>query len=432
MKKKAFFILAFLWLFTAAAAAQSGVVSEASSGSYYSYFGLGSPVSTASAQETAMGINGVSYNNYNTPGLTNPAFWGGGAYTRGSVNFNLGQYSAGDNSAASKSNLFDMGAVQLVLPLVKFKLGVSAGVYPVTRANYKSELSYTIYPGPQDTISYNSMNTGSGGVSKMEFGIGYSFNDYISVGYAPSFAFVRNNRSEDLLFLQSSGTSNFVNTKITDTAISHRFGLLLSKPAMFKRNDMLQFGAAVTLPVHFRVTSKSVTSKDINGSPQEVNLQEIRNAKVSLPLQISSGFTYFSGTYLNFSVEGSFEQWSNTEYELNKAQENNFKDRTVIGAGAQYHPYRSGSENFFSRFKYSAGISYDDGYLNVSGKDITTLWFSAGLGVLSPAVSRSSFDLSIRYGLQGTRDVNLIQEKVWLIGLSVNLTELMFNRPKLN
>lgn len=425
-------ILLFLCLLPASTFAQQSTESKASSGSFYSYYGLGSPVSTAAAQEQAMGINGVSFNAYETPGLGNPAFWGNGAFSRGSASLDLGRYKSETNTAASKNNLFGIGTIQLVLPIIKWKLGLSAAAYPVTRSNFKSELLQTVYPTPTDTVRFQSIKDGSGGISKMELGLGYTINEYISIGYAPSIAFIRNNESETLLFLQGVYTSNFVNTKISGSSLSHRFGLLVSKPTLFNRGDLLQFGATVTLPATFKTTSEATTTKELQDSQKEVELAKVENAKISLPLQISTGFTYFSRTYLNFSVEGAYEQWSRAIYDLDKTQENSFKDRITIGAGAQYHPYRSGSEAFLSRFKYSAGISYDDGYLNVAGKDISTFWLSAGIGVISPMMSRSSFDLSIRYGLRGTKEMNLIQEKVWLIGLTVNLTELMFNRPKLN
>ncbi len=106
-------------------------------------------------------------------------------------------------------------------------------------------------------------------------------------------------------------------------------------------------------------------------------------------------------------------------------------DRYRLGLGTQYHPYQLGSEKFLSKFKYSAGVTYDTGHLTIDNQNIETLWFSAGLGILSPR-SRSSVDVSFRYGLRGTTSANLVQERIWAINLSVNLAELMFFRPKLN
>ncbi|MFA5669558.1 MAG: hypothetical protein WC967_09940 [Balneolaceae bacterium] len=412
--------------------AQDNSTSEANSGSYYSYFGLGMPISTAGAQEKAMGIIGVSFNDYETSGLSNPAFWGGGAFTRGSAGMSLAQYDAKTTTASSKNNLLDFGTIHVVFPLIKRKIGLSAALYPVTRSNFRSVVANEIYPNAQDTISYISNKAGSGGVSKLEFGFGYSVNKYISIGYAPSLAFIRKSEEEYIGFLNSGYGSSFVTTKVTDAAFSQRFGLIVSKGSVFKRGDILQFGSSVTLPIHFNAKTKAQTTKTLIGTSKTVDLQRNNAAKVSLPLQISSGFTYFASPYLNLSAEGVYEEWSNAEYALDLNQQNSFKDRLMVGFGAQFHPYRKGNEAFFSKFKYSAGISYDEGHLQVANEDISTLWFSTGIGVKAPRASRSSFDISIQYGIRGTEAQNLVKEKVWSIGLSINLTELMFHRQKLN
>jgi hypothetical protein len=100
-----------------------------------------------------------------------------------------------------------------------------------------------------------------------------------------------------------------------------------------------------------------------------------------------------------------------------------------IGLGAQFHPYKKAQSRFFSSFKYSAGLSYDSGHLTIQEKEIRTLWLHTGLGILSR--SPSSIDVSVRYGFRGTTESNLIEENIWAIGLSVNLAEIMFLRPKL-
>jgi hypothetical protein len=104
-------------------------------------------------------------------------------------------------------------------------------------------------------------------------------------------------------------------------------------------------------------------------------------------------------------------------------------DLMRVGFCAKYHPYKKAQSGFFSSFKYSAGLSYDSGHLTVQDEQIRTLWLHTGLGLLSR--SPSSIDLSLRYGFRGTTESNLIEEKIWAIGLSVNLAEIMFLRPKL-
>ncbi len=406
--------------------------SEARSGSMYSFYGVGMPILQNSAQEKGMGILGVSSNSFQTSGLSNPAFWGQGSFVRGTANFTLAKYSAKDNFSSSTNSLFEAGTIHIVFPIIKQKLGVSAALYPVTRTNFKSSISREIFPNATDTLGYQSDKNGTGGISKLEFGFGFALNKYISVGYAPSLAFMRTSNSDQIDFSNSGYSTNTVNTDVTAAAFSQRFGILFSKRGLFNKNDIVQLGSAVVLPVNFDAKSKSLTTKVINGSLTTIDLDRSGTGNVSLPLQVSGGLTYFASPYFNVTADGLYEEWSKAKYELDLGDLNNYSDRFLLGLGAQFHPYKKGSAKFLSKFRYSAGVSYDKGHLNIDNKDINTLWFSTGIGVFAPRASMSSFDVSIQYGIRGTATQNLVQEKIWAINFSVNLTELMFIRPKLN
>mgnify|MGYP003633917581 CR=1 FL=1 len=429
--KKLSIVIVFLF-FVSSAFAQTVSDSEANSGSIYSFYGVGTPILQNSAQEKGMGIFGVSSNDLETSGLSNPAFWGLGAFVRGTANFTLAKYNAEDSFSSSTNSLFEAGTIHVVFPIVKQKLGVSAALYPVTRTNFKSSITKQLFPNATDTLGYQFDKNGSGGISKLEFGFGYAINKYIAIGYAPSLAFMRTNSSEKIDFSTSGYSTNTVNTDITASAFSQRFGILFSKRGLLNNNDIIQLGSSVVLPVNFDAKSKSLTTKVINGATTTIDLDRSGIGNVSLPLQVSGGLTYFASPYFNVSADGLYEEWSKAKYELNLDEVNNYSDRFLLGIGAQFHPYRKGSDRFFSKFRYSAGVSYDKGHLTIDNQDINTLWFSTGLGVFAPRSSRSSFDLSIQYGIRGTTTQNLVQEKIWAINFSVNLTELMFIRPKLN
>ena len=61
------------------------------------------------------------------------------------------------------------------------------------------------------------------------------------------------------------------------------------------------------------------------------------------------------------------------------------------------------------------------------GEDIQTFWINTGIGI--PSKIASFIDLSIQYGIRGKTENNLFEERIWALGFSVNLTELMFVRP---
>jgi len=426
--------LAFLFfvISISQAFAQSESRSINSSGSFYSLFGVGFPVDNNTARELSLGISGVSLDNTQSNTLSNPALWGKNIYTTTSSGLSLSQYQATDNISESVNSDLSVGYFQLTLPIFKQKLGISASLYSVTSSDYRYFNSGTLVTTENDSIGYVSDISGSGGINKLEVGIGWNINKNIAIGYAPSLAFISQENTTELFFSQNDFSYNFLDYKVTGSTISHRFGALFTFRELLRDNDKLGFGASYILPVNISTEETSETSRVINNNQQNVTLGEIYNGNAKLPAEFNAGLTYYPSNLVNFSVEGQFQQWSNARSDLKLDNENyELSDRIKLGLGGEYHPYKTNSTNFLSNFRYSGGVSYDSGHLKTLNQDINTLWFSAGLGIIS-RFSNSSIGLSARYGLRGSTSDDLIREKIWSFNLSVNLTELMFFRPKLN
>lgn len=405
---------------------------EGKSGTVYSSYGTGMPVLSNTAQERAMGIPGVSFNDLRAPGLSNPAFWGFGSYSRVAANVDFNSYSIKDVNGTGENSLLQIASFQALFPLLKNKLGLSVALYPETRSSYNVNSNQKVLFGDSE-LTYLSNRTGTGGVSKFEVGLGFKLMNNVSIGYAPAFAFLTEKDTEFVSFTNANINSNLVTRKTSGTSVSHRFGSLIVLNKLFKENDILQLGATINIPTEFSAKRKSETRKKVGNIEEVVTVGTEEQADVSLPLKYGVGLTYFPNQKFNVSAEVMNEKWTDAKYGLTPAEENTFKDRTLYGVGAQFHPYKSRSRKFLSNFKYSLGMSYDTGHLEINNQEINTLWFSAGLGLISPNLrSSSSFDISFQYGIRGTTDQNLVQENIFGINLSVNLTELMFLQRKLN
>lgn len=403
---------------------------EGKSGTVYSRFGIGMPVINTSAQEKGMGILGISFTDNQSVGLGNPAYWGSGIYSRVAANFDYTNYSIKDSLSSGNNSLLKINSFQAIFPITKNKLGLSIALYPETKSSYNVN-SVQAYGNTQNEFLSN--RTGSGGVTKFEVGLGLKLSSNISIGYAPSYAFLTEKENETIVFANNSISSNVVNKKINGTSFSHRFGVLFGKRGLFKGNDFLQLGGAITLPTNFDSKKESETIKFVGPQSEIVQIGNRTSADISLPLKIGGGASYFLNSKFNFSAEFELEKWSQAKYGFSSSEENALRDRHIYGLGFQYHPYRSRSAKLTSKFKYSAGVTYDTGHLEIHNNRIETLWFSAGLGLISPDLrSNSSFDLSFQYGLRGTTSNSLVKENIFAISLSVNLTELMFLQRKLN
>lgn len=419
----------FCFLFASATVLAQEDDTKNKNGSFYSLFGVGYPYDNTTARQSGMGVLGVSLSGIESNTLQNPAAWGSNLFSTASSGFRFSQYEARNENSRNVNSLLETGYLQFIFPIYKEKLGFSAALYPVTKSSYRVFSPSFYVSSPGDTISYITDYSGSGGINKLELGFGWKINQNLSVGYAPSFAFITRNSNENVYFSQSGLADNFLDKRYSGTAIGHRFGALFEVGSLLKESDFLTIGAALTLPINFDAEQNKTINKQISGVLQEVVIST-ETGKLSLPMELAAGFTYYASNYVNVTAEGQFQQWSKFRSDIQPADENYMTDRIRAGVGGEYHPYRFNSDRLLSKFRYSAGIAYDTGHLQIAGKNIDTIWLSAGIGIR--ALSRSSVDISFQYGLRGTTANSLIKENIWALNLSVNLAELMFIRPKLD
>ena len=405
---------------------------EGRGGSPYSVFGLGLPQEVTSDNFKAQGITGVSGISQEMTSLSNPALWNRSYFTQAFTGLNLSKYKLKSGSSSEENGNFGSGYLHILFPLSPGKLGLSVSLYPVTRASYRLLDSGTFMTSSTDTVAFTNEITRSGGLNKFEIGFGLKLTKNISVGYAPSVAFMTLENNESLLFSSTSFNAQDQTINNTGVAFSQRFGISALFSSVLRETDRIALGATIDLPYNIGTNSSFKVQRSVGGIEQEIDYTSSLSASegdVYIPLEASFGLGYAPSPFVNFAAEGTFQKWSDFTNELDPSEEAFMKDRMKIGFGGQFHPYKRNSGSFFSRFKYSGGVSYDTGHLTIQGNDISTLWLNTGLGILSR--SSSSVDISFRYGFRGTTNNNLIKERIWALGFSVNLTELMFIRPKL-
>lgn len=381
-----------------------------------------------------MGLSGVSYNESFVGSLANPAHWGNTVYGLGTGGVQLRSYNATDSNNSVTNSNFSINQFQLQLPIVRGKFGVSGSFKPLTRSNFRTYRENTRYLGvgaSQDTLLYGIENRGSGGINRAELGFGWRITPNISVGYAASAVFMSMDNSFTGSFANNAYNPVDYSLETSGVGYGSRFGTYFRMPDLFAEDDQLGLGATLTMPVSIdaeRVETSTRGSQSLT-STDGSNFGE---GTIKTPMEIRGGVSYRPGELMMFASEITYEGWSGYENDFNPSGNQQFVDRYKWGLGFQYFPYMTGSDQFLSSFKYRIGTSYDTGHLRLEGQRINTLMFSLGLGILSPGSnSNSSIDISLEYGLRGTTNMNLVEEQIWGVSLSVNLAELMFFRPKL-
>ncbi len=403
-------------------------------GSVYSKFGLGMPVDFGSPSATGMGLWGVSFSEPYMPGVANPAQWGNTVYAVATGGVELTTYYASDQFGSAQHSNLSVNHFQLLLPIYKDKLGLSASFTPYTNTSYQifDRGTRIISNGiSQDTLDFITQNFGDGGVNRLELGLGWNINSTLYVGYAASLVFASIDNSYTTVFDSNEYRPVNFTRQTSGTGFGNRAGVYLTLPSIFKPDDRLSLGASINFPVTIdaeRVQQSIVVAQDSDSGPETED--ELVNGSIQLPMGILAGVTYQPIPKLSFTAEGQYQEWSDYRNTLKPGDENFLTDRYKIGAGIRYFPFLTGSDKFLSTFKYRFGVFYDTGHLKINDTNIETLLFSVGLGYISP-LTNSSIDLSLQYGMRGTKTQNLVKENIWRVKLSLNLAELFFFRPKI-
>jgi len=407
----------------------------ANSGSFYSGIGFGLPVDYFSPFSMGMGISGVAnYSGFST-NIANPAQWGLTGYTQATLSAKLDNTFSSDINSSTRNAFFGIEQFQITVPIVRSRLGFSASITPMARGDFRKRSGglHNPLPGLSNSVRYDFTTVGSGGVNRFETGLGFAVTDRISVGYAFSANLLSMNETVVPEFSSNQFRATNYERKKEGYSFGHRFGIYAFTQNLFREEDQISFGATISLPVEIEAEQKITAFRSVNNQRILVDYNENspnRNGRIKLPLEFNTGLTYNLSRFINVSAEFMVQQWGDALYSFDTNQQELYKDRTRAGFGVQYHPYRSEQlGGFLSRMKYSTGVTYDTGSLEINNENIETIYFNAGIGLISVR-SASSVDFSIHYGIRGTESVSLVKENIWGFKISLNLAEWMFVRQR--
>lgn len=430
---KRIYITALLLLCPAILFAQVIEPDRVRTGSFYSSFGIGAPADAYSPYSVGMGLSGVSVINQTSPSLGNPSHWGFLGITQAQISAGLTNFEASDGVSSASHSLLAIESFQFSLPLLQERLGASIVFQPVTRSDFTRINTYSTSGDLFDPIDYGVNTVGTGGINKAEIGFGYKLFDNFSIGYAASVYLLTLREEAITAFSESQFRSNRMVETTTGNSLGHRFGATLLLEEAFRTNDQIIIGSSLNLPVSIETDRSIKTFREVEGQQREVELNEQssdRAGNVKFPLEFNFGITYYFNNLNSLTSELQYQNWDEAEYSYSAEREGYYSDRFKVGVGYQHHAYqRQQAQGFFSDLRYSVGASYDQGFLTISGNDIETYSFHAGIAVPSPT-SRSSIDLSFNYGIRGTESENLVKENIWGFKLSLNLAEFMFIRSR--
>lgn len=404
-----------------------------SSGSLYSYYGIGTLNDYRDPDAGGMSLSGIGVFD-KVSNLSNPGIWGNAYYTAGTGGFYINNILSSNKVNSNEKTNLNASQFQLVMPLKRRTVGLSIAMYPISSSDYNYEYKGTFnaqQTGLGTELNYTTRNHGSGGIDALEMGIGWRVYKNLSIGYAPSIVFGLLKDEISTSFDLANYQSTRFNKKSSNVGFGNRFGIYYQKANIFDKHDALSLGATVNLPVNLHST-QSVDYFVQNSSGTVINsTQVISKGNTNLPLRAGLGLSYWFTQRFMMGSEVLYQKWS--DLSGIKGQNNvSFTNRTRVGLGMQVVPKRNLSNSIFRHLSYQLGVSYDTGYLKLNGNNIKTMLISAGLGIPTPTPSSgSSININVDYGVRGTTSNGLLRDRIFSIRLSFNLSEFMFFKQKI-
>ncbi|NDV79042.1 OmpP1/FadL family transporter [Dysgonomonas sp. 511] len=399
----------------------------------YSRYGYGVLKDKAVGPSKAMGGIGYGLRNSQSANPLNPA-----SYSRVDsltflfdigVNATFGKMSDGTASDSKKSGGLDY--ITVLVPLKK-GLGFSFGVVPFTSLGYKFG-----HDGSSDLTPNTQAFSGSGGLSQIYAGLGYSTPvKGLNVGFNAAYLFGTLEHTRNLTLASNANSSADV-TELSVKAVQFDFGLQYEKA--IAKNKVLTIGAVYSPKISPRTKYTNYDYR-IESNKTVVDTTEYNKVDAGIPETYGLGFTLNHNNKLVWGADVTYQKWKGTKYTEymhdGMTVDNRFNDRWKYSLGAEYmiDPY---DRSFFKKIKFRGGVNYSNSYLNVNtdqgAKGYNEYGATLGFGfpIKDNIGQRVSYvNLNFEYKKLKPKISSMIDEQYFGVSLNVNINELWFFRRK--
>lgn len=408
-------------------------------GSIYSRFGLGERVSFSSSQSDMMGGAAAGLRSGSYAGAENPALWSDQVLTQLSVSAHLRGLRAED-ATGERSELTSgsIGGLQLSLPLLASRLGLTLAFRPYTRVDYLAVRDGVVLD-PEvaaDSIAYRMNFEGNGGLQQARLGVGYRVGRALALGASVDVLF----GSVQYVQRTEYGAASIAETRTRQTTslrgVTGTLGAVASATGLLGDDDAFSIGAALSLPT----TLSGERVQTLGFSLDQDTLRSEISGDVRVPLQLAVGFSYLPDRRWTLAADVRYEPWSGFESDFAfggydpASGLDQLRDRLRVGGGFQVSP--AGGDRlapYFARAAYRLGGYYDRGYFEAGTTDptaISTIALTGGVS-LPALIPTARFDLGFEVGTRGATERGLVRDLFFKGSATINFGERWFQRRQL-
>ncbi len=383
----------------------------------YSFFGIGNLNFRGTVENRLMG--GVStYSDSIHVNLLNPA----GLAQLKLVNYSIaGSHKFNTLStaqASERATTTTLDYLSVAFPMGKF--GGAFGLLPLTTSGYKLENI-----DGANTTQY----TGSGGMNKVFFALGYSVTPELSLGVEANYNFgkILNNA---VTFQQDIQLGTEEDNQSDLLGLSMNLGLQYKRALSKKLHGL----ASVTYTPESEFVSENTRQISTvlllpNGNTSPIDTRDIvlANSDFVYPSQLTVGLGLVQERKWSLSAEVSSQKTSNLASSTVDLNNVSYQDALRFKMGGFYIPDYNSFTNVLKRIVYRGGFRFEETGINVNGNAITEFGMSFGLGI-NLGRSFSNINIGVEYGGRGTKDNGLVEESFVNIFVGLSLNDKWFEK----
>ena len=390
----------------------------------YSFYGIGDVRFRGTVENRSMGGLSVLSDSIHI-NLQNPAQFASLKLTSFAVAGTFTPTKIKTSTQEDKSQRTTLDYLAVGLPSKKFGFGF--GLIPFSSVGYK------ILNLANENDPTTRRYTGTGGINKAFFGMGYQITKKLSVGADLQYNF-GNIETKSVNFIDGVQYGSREVNRSEVSGVNYNFGLAFQ--SKISKKLTLFSGLTYTPQSNLNLANerKVATIQFLTtGGERVVDEEEIDvdDSKLKMPSKLTFGTAIGQVRKWMIGTEITFQGTSDLGNRFNDINNATYENSVRYTLGGYYIPKYTSYTSYLSKVTYRGGFRYENTGLLVFGQQINDYAMTLGLG-LPLNGTFSNVNLGFEFGKRGTTNAGLIEENYTNISLGFTFNDEWFKRRKIN
>jgi hypothetical protein len=315
----------------------------------------------------------------------------------------------------------------LAVGLPSKKFGFGFGLIPYSSVGYK------ILNLANENDPTTRRYTGTGGINKAFFGMGYQITKKLSVGADLQYNF-GNIETKSVNFIDGVQYGSREINRSEVSGVNYNFGLAFQSKINKKLTLFSGLTYAPQANLNLANERKVATIQFLTAGGERVVEEEdidVDDSKLKMPSKLTFGTAIGQVRKWMIGTEITFQGTSDLGNRFNDISNATYENSIRYTLGGYYIPKYTSFTSYLSKVTYRGGFRYENTGLLVFGQQINDYAMTLGFG-LPLNGTFSNVNLGFEFGKRGTTNAGLIEENYTNISLGFTFNDEWFRRRKIN